>query len=141
MRVLDLIRPREPAAGGAPPRAGGCLRCGRCCESFGGHLHVSKADLERWTRLGRDDLLRRVGPVSGWIWLDPQTGLLEESCPFLERTGPDTAICSIHEVKPDICRDFPTLAHGRRCLRGGFLAWGALAVWGEAAALLAGVVA
>jgi Fe-S-cluster containining protein len=116
LRALFRTRPAGPRA-----VERGCLRCGRCCEAFGGHLHASKADLERWTRLGRTDLLRRVGPVSGWIWLDPDSGRLEETCPFLTPIGPDTAICSIQDVKPDICRDYPTVAHGRRCLRGGFL--------------------
>lgn len=97
-----------------------CRSCGRCCEAFGGHLQASRADLERWRRLGREDLLRRVSPI-GWIWIDPATGALEPSCPFLERTGPTTARCAIHEIKPDICRDYPTLAHGRRCLSGVFL--------------------
>lgn len=113
-------------AGAPPARAPverGCLRCGMCCEAFGSHLHASKADLERWTRLGREDLLRRVGPRTGWIWLDPETGTLEDACPFLRTIGPDTRVCGIHDVKPDMCRDYPTLAHARRCLRGVFLAW------------------
>ena len=98
----------------------GCLCCGQCCEAFGGHLHASGADLERWRKTGRDDLLSRVNRL-GWIWTDPQTGRLEERCPFIERTGPETAICGIHETKPDMCRDYPTLAHGHHCLRGWFL--------------------
>lgn len=97
-----------------------CLGCGKCCESFGGHLRVSPADIERWQRLGRAGLLSRVNRL-GWIWVDPQTQRLEERCPFLERTGPETAHCTIHSIKPDICRAYPTIAHGRRCLRGGFL--------------------
>ena len=101
----------------APPR---CLCCGRCCESFGGHLQASSSDLERWRRLGREDLLARVSSI-GWLWIDPRTGKLEDDCPFLERTGPETALCAIQDVKPDICRDYPTLAHGRQCLRGVFL--------------------
>lgn len=113
-----------------PHAAHGCLQCGRCCESFGGHLHASRADLERWRELGREDLLRRVTAI-GWLWLDPETGEMEERCPFLERTGPDTARCAIHDVKPDICRDYPTLAHGRRCLRGVFLGVGAIVCAGE----------
>lgn len=97
-----------------------CLCCGRCCESFGGHLHASRADVERWRRLGRADLLARVSAI-GWIWIDPERGVLEDRCPFLRRTGPDSAVCDIHEIKPDMCRDYPTLAHERRCLRGVFL--------------------
>lgn len=110
-----------------PERAKRCLGCGRCCESFGGHLEASRADLARWRSLGRDDLLRRVSAI-GWLWIDPATGKLEPSCPFLLRTGPDSAICAIHEVKPDICRDYPTLAHGHRCLRGVFLGLAAAAI-------------
>ncbi len=100
-----------------PPR---CFGCGECCESFGGHLRASKPDLERWRRLGRKDLLSRVNRL-GWIWTDPRTGRPEKKCPFLERTAPDAAHCGIHEIKPDICRAYPTLAHGNRCLRGVFL--------------------
>jgi Fe-S-cluster containining protein len=113
-RLLGLEAPpsREPVRQ--------CRGCGQCCEQFGGHLHASKRDIARWTALGRDDLLRRVSGI-GWLWIDPETGTLEKACPFLERTDPDTALCTIHEIKPDICRDYPTLAHGRRCLRGVFL--------------------
>ena len=54
-------------AAGAPRVEGHrCLCCGRCCESFGGHLNASRPDLARWRRLGRTDLLRRVSAV-GWI--------------------------------------------------------------------------
>jgi len=98
----------------------GCLSCGDCCASFGGHLHVSRCDLERWRREGREDLLRMVNHL-GWIWVDPDTGRRLEDCPFLTRTGPQTRICAIHETKPDICRDYPTLAHGKHCLHGFFL--------------------
>jgi Fe-S-cluster containining protein len=113
-RFVRLARAPRPA------RERSCLCCGRCCEAFGGHLHASRADLDRWTRAGREDLLRRVSAI-GWIWIDPEKGTLEERCPFLERTGPDAATCAIHDVKPDICRDYPTLAHQHRCLRGVFL--------------------
>jgi Fe-S-cluster containining protein len=113
-RLLEIV------AGPSGAAAHGCLCCGDCCEQFGGHLHASKADLERWRRLGRTDLLRRVSGI-GWIWLDPETGALEERCPFLERVGPDRRVCAIQDVKPDMCRDYPTLAHGRRCPRGVFV--------------------
>lgn len=115
----------------------GCLCCGRCCELFGGHLHASKADVERWRKAGRTDLLRRVSSI-GWIWMNPDTGRLEPSCPFLARAGRERTVCTIHEIKPDICRDYPTLAHGRRCLRGVFLAWvGVLVAWEVGPPLLA----
>ena len=97
-----------------------CLCCGECCEAFGGHLNASKADLERWRSQGRVDLFSRVNRL-GWIWCNPQTGQPETRCPFLKRSEAGTALCSINETKPDICRDYPTLAHGHRCLHGRFL--------------------
>jgi uncharacterized protein len=97
-----------------------CLCCGECCESFGWHLNASRADLERWKQTGREDLLSRVNRL-GWIWINPHTGQQEERCPFIKRTSPETALCSIQDTKPDMCRDYPTLAHGHHCLRGWFL--------------------
>jgi len=99
------------------PQGVECLGCGRCCDLFGGHLRASTVDLERWRRLERTDLLERVNRL-GWIWVDPQTKKPEPACPFLNRTGEDEALCAIHDVKPEMCRAYPTLAHGRRCLRG-----------------------
>lgn len=97
-----------------------CLMCGDCCRAFGGHLHASEPDLQRWREQGRDDLLQRVSPI-GWIWIDPATKRLEDPCPFIVRLDDEHYGCSIHEIKPDICRAYPTLAHGNRCLRGVFL--------------------
>jgi Fe-S-cluster containining protein len=98
-------------------RQTGCLACGKCCELFGGHLRATTADLDRWRRLGENHLLDRVNRL-GWIWVDPQTRRPVPTCPFLEATGPETKTCTIHAHKPDMCRDYPTLAHGHRCLRG-----------------------
>jgi Fe-S-cluster containining protein len=97
-----------------------CLQCGQCCESFGGHLHASPRDLKRWREQGRQDLLDGVNRL-GWIWVDPQTKQPLDTCPHLDRSDPLHARCGIHEVKPDMCRAYPTLAHGNRCLRGVFL--------------------
>jgi len=97
-----------------------CLCCGKCCRYFGGHLHTSAQDLERWKQQGRVDLLSRVNRL-GWIWVDPETKQLLDPCPFLEQTDQRCWICSINDTKPDICRDYPTLAHGHHCLSGVFL--------------------
>lgn len=97
-----------------------CACCGNCCEAFGGHLNASKFDLERWQREGRDDLLDRVNRL-GWIWVDPVTKEREDFCPFIRKIDEERKICAINETKPAMCRDYPTLAHGRRCLRGVFM--------------------
>ncbi|NIQ94442.1 MAG: YkgJ family cysteine cluster protein [Desulfuromonadales bacterium] len=94
-----------------------CLACGECCRQFSWHLKASENDLERWRRLGRNDLLERVNRL-GWIWVDPVTAERLPVCPFLEEIEPDTAICSIHAIKPDICRAYPTAEQYGQCLRG-----------------------
>ena len=98
-------------------RARGCQACGVCCELYGNRLRATPGDLERWQREGRADLLARVGD-RGAIWCDSVTGERLDDCPFLAREGPDRARCRIHATKPRICRDYPTAAHGRRCVRG-----------------------
>ena len=84
---------------------------------YGHALRASEEDLVRWRAEGRYDLLLRVGK-GGDLWLDPSTGEHLEDCPFLRRTGPDDARCRIHATKPELCRDYPTAAHGRRCVCG-----------------------
>ncbi|CAH2030898.1 YkgJ family cysteine cluster protein [Trichlorobacter ammonificans] len=103
-----------------PRRVDGCACCGRCCEAFGGHLHASARDLARWRREGREDLLSRVNRL-GWIWVDPPSNRLLDPCPFLSREAAGRKVCSINATKPDMCRDYPTVAHGHRCLNGVFL--------------------
>ncbi len=98
-------------------RPGGCRSCGLCCELFGGTLRANDADLERWRREGRDDLLRLVSPV-GRIWIDPDRGRPLDRCPFLTPAEPAGARCAIHDTKPGICRAYPGLALGRQCVRG-----------------------
>ncbi len=95
----------------------GCRACGCCCEAFGGFLRASEADRERWKELGRDDLLAHAGET-GWLWLDPETGQRLPRCPYLVRNSEDQALCAIHDIKPNICRAYPTEAIGRRCVCG-----------------------
>ncbi|MDD5287197.1 MAG: YkgJ family cysteine cluster protein [Desulfuromonadaceae bacterium] len=102
------------------PGKTGCACCGRCCEAFGGHLHASARDLARWEHESRDDLLKHVNRLD-WIWVDPETKKLLDPCPFIKQIADNKKICGIYETRPDICRDYPTLAHGHRCLSGGFL--------------------
>lgn len=99
-----------------------CRQCGQCCESFGGHLQASSHDQARWREQGRHDLLERTNRL-GWIWVDPETKQLVSPCPHIDRSDPEHVRCKIYEMRPDICRSYPTLAHGKRCLGGVFLSW------------------
>lgn len=107
-------------SGLGPPTQIACRACGACCELFGGHLRAAKTDLARWRAEGRQDLLARVNRL-GWLWVDPHSGEALTRCPFLVRTAPEAAHCAIHDTKPEMCRAYPTLAHGRRCARGGIV--------------------
>jgi Fe-S-cluster containining protein len=102
------------------PEPSGCLACGMCCELFGGYLRASKADLQRWRQHGREDLLSLVGP-NDWIWMEAQDDRRGRPCPFLQRSQEDEARCGIHDVKPDMCRAYPSLDHGRHCVRGIYI--------------------
>ena len=115
--LLSLLESRT-----ATKPSPGCLQCGQCCESFGGHLRASAHDLQRWQEDGRQDLLDCTNHL-GWIWVDPSTKARVAPCPHIDRSDPEQVRCAIYAHRPAMCRDYPTLAHGRRCLRGVFLSW------------------
>ena len=94
-----------------------CRTCGLCCELYGGNLRASRADMERWRGEGRRDLLDRVNAL-GWIWIDSGSGRVSKQCPFLVRSDPRRVTCGIHDTKPQMCREYPTLAHAKRCVGG-----------------------
>lgn len=119
--LLSLLDPKAPTDGQKT-----CRQCGQCCAFFGGHLQASPHDLRRWREHGRTDLLERVNRL-GWIWVDPDSKTLVSPCPFIDRSDPEHVRCVIYEERPDMCRDYPTLAHGKRCLQGVFLSgWSAI---------------
>jgi Fe-S-cluster containining protein len=118
--LLSLLETKE-----TPKRQATCVQCGQCCESFGGHLRASPHDLKRWREHGRQDLLDSANHL-GWVWVDPVTKERVSPCPHIDRSDPEHVRCAIYADRPDMCRDYPTLAHGKRCLRGVFLGW-----WGS----------
>jgi hypothetical protein len=97
-----------------------CRLCGHCClnlvDAYRGC--VSDADLELWRREGRDDLLAWVetldlghGNLLHTAWIDPETKDDVDRCPWLrelpEQKGQKVYICSINDVKPQHCREYP----------------------------------
>lgn len=92
-----------------------CRQCGQCCRNLDFHKECSPADVAYWRRLGRDDILARVGrtqppgqaPIYR-IWVDPRTREVEKGCPWLRyRPQTNRYECRIHDVRPQICRDYP----------------------------------
>jgi Fe-S-cluster containining protein len=93
-----------------------CRQCGQCCRSLDYHNEVEAADIARWRSMGRSDILRWVGVYRHTdaqptyrIWVDPATGQPAASCPFLKSNASENRwVCGIHDVKPEICRQYPT---------------------------------
>lgn len=92
-----------------------CRQCGDCCRRLDYRHQVSRADVDRWRRLGRSDILAWVredrgdgGEAVYTIWREPNVPRFAAVCPWLENL-PGTAkwVCAIHDVKPEICRQYP----------------------------------
>jgi len=99
-----------------------CLQCGRCCRKLAYKDGCSVADYRHWVELGRTDILKWVGTVRQEgavihcrIWMIPGTNRYAETCPWLKRGDtPNRYLCTIHDVRPTICRQYPgTRKHAR----------------------------
>lgn len=92
-----------------------CQQCGHCCRNLEYHREVKESDLSLWKKMGRKDILQWVdaapqknGVPAYRIWVCPKTKRIVEPCPFLEKNPTANRwICRIHDVKPDICRQYP----------------------------------
>ena len=123
---LVFQTPCSPACKGESPSVPGiwvttgmemfrCLQCGHCCRTLDYRDGCSVKDYQRWQKLGRTDILRWVGVVkeSGKvtacrIWMVPGTNRFADACPWLKRGDrPKRFVCSIHDVRPVICRQYP----------------------------------
>jgi hypothetical protein len=98
-----------------------CRQCGQCCRTLDYETGCEKSDIRRWQDIGRTDILAWVQPrntVTGdsgpayRIWVNPNTGETARTCPWLAPC-PDHAdrfICTIHSIKPEVCRQYPFTA-------------------------------
>ena len=95
-----------------------CLQCGQCCTNLDYSGALTPEDVVMWKAAGRLDILAWVapGPEEGTytIWVDPETGRLQDACPFLSIAMENgRQYCTIHDQKPCICREYPaTKKHG-----------------------------
>ena len=92
-----------------------CRQCGYCCKYLIYHDSLSDRDVDVWKRAGRKDILEWVGvfPKDGQetvyrVWMKPGTREFVKGCPFLKKIPHENRwVCSIHEVKPKFCRQYP----------------------------------
>ena len=105
-----------------------CNQCGRCCLTLNYHDGCSVGDYQRWQDLGRTDILDWVGVVRQHgqvvacrIWVTPGTNDFAETCPWLTRSPDQNRyVCTIHDVRPAICRQYPfSRKHARMTGCGG----------------------
>ncbi len=103
-----------------------CVQCGICCK---GDVWLRNAirpgDVKLWQELGRDDILKYVCTCCNRLidpeinntpcnkLIDPEKNSApwrKTACPFLQYEN-GKAKCSIHDVRPMVCREFPV----RKC--------------------------
>jgi Fe-S-cluster containining protein len=107
-----------------------CNGCGRCCANAGGSLQACAEDLERWRASGSAGaaVLRWVSPdehssPTAELWFDPETLAYWEQphCPWLAANHDGGYDCTIYELRPNICRDFPSVTEQIEtwCVPGG----------------------
>ena len=91
-----------------------CTRCGKCCVEGASRLSASEADLAMWARHAPHVLtyvaVRNVkGVPQGDLWISPRTGKETTRCPWIRKyPNRDRFYCRIYEVRPDVCRRYPT---------------------------------
>ena len=78
-----------------------CDKCGRCCRTES-PIHVSPHELSRiaeYLRVSYEELKRRLKLIP---LRDGTYHLIGKPCPFLKGN-----LCSIYEVRPEVCRLYP----------------------------------
>lgn len=81
-----------------------CIRCGMCCR-MPGYVYVTDADVTRWAAF---ESVEEEEIIAKWCRLAPNRSQLclktdrDGACMFLTAEG-----CSIYEVRPDQCRNYP----------------------------------
>jgi Fe-S-cluster containining protein len=89
-----------------------CARCGHCCGPYFS-LYVDEADEARWEQEERRDILERLDWERWHVTWDDDgayhidTGERFSRCFFLRSSPDGNSLCSIHDTKPKICRDYP----------------------------------
>jgi len=101
-----------------------CSRCGKCCTNpdYMGSLKATGADVKRWRRECRDDILAYVEVMGRepdpWadLWISPRTGDDAKRCPFVRKdANRPTYRCMIYDTRPQVCRDYTPWAPGTIC--------------------------
>jgi Fe-S-cluster containining protein len=88
-----------------------CLTCGACCFQRPGTILVPEADLLRWRRAGREDILEQLEPGH---FGEMAFKMDERGCCVHHGTATEPHACHIYEDRGTTCREFE--AGSRQCL-------------------------
>ena len=87
-----------------------CTHCGKCCLKYEGDNWLgsaTEADMLLWL-IRAPEVLDYVGGNRCDLWVSPETGKKMQSCPWLDKLpSQEKYECQIHEVRPEVCRDYP----------------------------------
>jgi Fe-S-cluster containining protein len=88
-----------------------CTQCGKCCLKYKGGDWLGSAtevDMLFWL-IRRPEVLDYVDDIRHDLWISPITGEKMQRCPWLRKLPrQEKYICRIHDVRPEVCRDYPT---------------------------------
>ncbi len=87
-----------------------CNQCGKCCLKYKGDDWLgsaTEADMLFWL-MRRPEVLDYVDDMVHNLWTSPVTGKKMQRCPWLRKLpGQQKYTCRIHNVRPEVCRDYP----------------------------------
>ena len=87
-----------------------CTHCGKCCFKYEGDNWLgsaTEADMLLWL-IRAPEVLDYVGGNRCDLWVNPETGKEMQRCPWLDKLpSQEKYECQIHDVRPEVCRDYP----------------------------------
>ncbi len=86
-----------------------CRMCGECCSTMGEIISIQKQSGRTGFRIGYSTTLETRDVVldtdkEDLFFRTPPQGSL--ACPFLRELSPDRRICTVHDSRPDLCRQY-----------------------------------
>jgi Fe-S-cluster containining protein len=95
-----------------------CLHCGNCCSHYQVLLEGGEAQrIAEYLNITMDKLIEKYADTSWPIGGKNLIRQIDGGCSFLRRQN-NQALCSIHEVKPQACRDWTPGFSKRECREG-----------------------
>jgi len=88
-----------------------CRQCGECCSSMGEIIEIREVTGPLEFRIGfsatGEERMVTVDPDKRDLFLSKDTVTERHiACPFLREKVPGTVICTVHDSRPDLCRQY-----------------------------------